>query len=287
MQRILLLLLILLPSCCWHPHRDGYTHQYAHLRELPTDSLRTEESDYFVIFLVNARHLDYEKSQYFFQTMHKHPDDASKNGDVGHAWIYLQGKKEGTILAIEGGHSGEVGENCPRYLEGVMQRVMARDPNPIAYLWEPLNDGFFQPGAGGHHPTFAAKRDLTEAEFERLWFFVTHEYPFHQYALTGRQCCRFLQETASLLGLDLEVEATLSIEPHLRFLGKRVRLWEDPGFQELTFASPDSLEKSLMVLVGSGEAECALNWYREHFPQTTSSTGPTLADRFRRFTAFR
>ena len=49
------------------------------------------EEEYFVVFLVNARGLDYTDTLKFLKTVAKHPRDGSKNGDVGHAWVYLKG----------------------------------------------------------------------------------------------------------------------------------------------------------------------------------------------------
>lgn len=60
--------------------------------------------DPYIVFLVNARQLDYSSFRSVLRTIAKHPSDWSKNGDVGHAWIYLKGDE-----VIEGGHSGELG----------------------------------------------------------------------------------------------------------------------------------------------------------------------------------
>ena len=84
-----------------------------------------------------------------FAANSKHPSDGSKNGDVGHAWIYLQGNVNGESIVIEGGHSGELGICQPKYFDGIMNYVeygyadsscgemccLRNEPNPVKYLW--------------------------------------------------------------------------------------------------------------------------------------------------------
>src|SRR4051812_46329911 len=96
------------------------------LFSLPAPSLmadRLTTPSFYLVFLVSAHHLDYSCSYRFCRTLAKHPRDGSKNGDVGHAWIYLYGKRGGEEIIVEGGHSGELGLLQPRYLDGVMNYV--------------------------------------------------------------------------------------------------------------------------------------------------------------------
>lgn len=214
------------------------------------------EEEYFVVFLVNARSLDYTNSLKFLKTVAKHPRDGSKNGDVGHAWIYLKGDK-----ILEGGHSGELGELQPCYMEGVLDNCALGANNPVSYLWCGQSDGFFQEGNGGHSPTFAAKVVLTKQQYQSIESFI-RTYPFHDYSLTGHQCCTFVREVAYLANLTIEDKVTLEIEPSLRLQGRAFQMWQDPKYRYLTFSSPDRLEVSLKQLVGEGRAEDALQWYR-------------------------
>lgn len=230
---------------------------YAHLKwkkQLVSSPLM-RESDYFLVILVDARQLDYTSAARFLNSMVKHRD-GTKNGEVGHAWLYLQGKGE----VIEGGHTGEYGVVQPKYVQGLMQKIAAGEENPAAYLYETLRDGEFQKGSGGHRPTFAAKIDLTEEQFEKLCRFIRH-YNFQEYSLTSSQCVTFVCLAAQCAGLDLEGYVTMKIDP---VLNGKFKMWSDPAYGELTVGSPDCLERSLVEAVKEGRAEYALGWYRYH-----------------------
>lgn len=203
--------------------------------------------DYYIVFLVNARNLDYSSSRHLLKTIAKHPSDWSKNGDVGHAWIYLSGP---TI--IEGGHSGELGIEQPRYMDGVMDNMALGAKNPISYLWCSQCDGFFQGGNGGHAPTFAAKISLSSTQYEAIYAFIC-SYPYENYSLTNHQCCDFVREIGALAGIALETHVTVKLDPIF---------WEDSAYEYLTFGTPDRLEKSLKALVKEGRMENVLPWYQ-------------------------
>ncbi len=220
-------------------------------------------SEHFIILLVDARQLDYSCNQAFFRSLVKHPSDGSKNSDVGHAWIYLCGRQADEWVEFEGGHSGELGRRCPKYFEGVMDYYETGDPNPIRYLWAPLNDGYFQTGNGGHKPTFAIKIDVTTEQFQRMVEFV-QTYDFSAYSLTERQCCSFVQQIAALAGLTLEMDITMQIQPTIRVGGEILRLRSDPCYAEIQFACPEVLECSMIQAVEKGKAEYALDWYLQN-----------------------
>lgn len=251
----MLIVLLLCSSCSWAPRNSKYRSFYSYLG-CKQKKCQFSESDYYVIFLVSARHLDYFDSQSFLKTLAKHPNGGSLNGDVGHAWIYLQGK--GKIW--EGGHSGELGISEPKYLDGVMDLLERGDDNPIRYLHRTLRDGFFQPGSGGHCPTWAVKVDLTLEEFEMIRNFIDC-YDFTGYSLTERQCVSFAAAIARLAGIDLETKATMSIAPYVYVGKQKIILWKDPFYSILTLHSTDILEKSLMQLVKEGKGQNALDWY--------------------------
>lgn len=213
--------------------------------------------DYFVVFLVNARQLDSSCTKNFLRSVAKHPSDGSKNGDVGHAWIYLHGDK-----IIEGGHSGEFGIEQPRYMEGVMDNIALGAKNPASYLWANQCDGCFQEGNGGHLPTFAAKVPLTQDQYFEICAFIQN-YPFHEYCLTTRQCCTFVREIGRLAGVHLEDQAVLKLDAYLRMGQQTYKFWEDPRYEYLPYGSPDRMELSLKGLVADGEAEDVTEWYRK------------------------
>lgn len=267
-------LLLILSSCVWRS--EEYYHFYTYLQKPHSSWQSMQEEDYFLIILVDARHLDYTHASRLFHSIAKHPSDGSKNGDVGHAWIYLQGYHQGRRIVLEGGHSGEIEEHPVRYFDGIMNyqewgyanpttepMLCPRyEPNPIKYLWTRRKDGFFQQGSGGHRPTFAAKFSLTPQQFEQILHFVQPcHYPYEEYALLGSQCSSFVTQVAALVGLTLHSEITMRVTPYFYYSKTKIRLWEDPRYAFLTFATPDRVEKSLLQAVERGEAEYALDWY--------------------------
>jgi hypothetical protein len=267
----------LLSFCCTVPYSDAYSQMHFQSSQRHKEVFNPIE--YFLVILVDARHLDYTDNRSLLKTIAKHPSDGSKNGDVGHAWIYLQGVVDEQPVYLEGGHSGECGVVQPKYFDGVMNHIDygVADPdhlpcieshdelNPIKYLWETLHDGFFQWGSGGHCPTYAAKIDLTPEQFMRICAFV-ESYPYSDYALIGNQCSSFAMQVAALAGVDLDCETTISIQPGVYIGGKWLHFWNDPSYAELTISSPDILERSLIQAVAEGKAKCALKWYQKTHP---------------------
>ena len=198
---------------------------------------------------------------------------------MGHAWIYLQGNFNGQLFVLEGGHSGEREDPPARYFDGIMnyndwgyanptekQALCPRyEPNPIKYLWTIREDGFFQKGSGHHCPTFAAKVSLTRQQFESILSFIRPSYyPYRYYSLLSRQCCSFVAQVADLAGLNLNIHTTMKIASSVYYRKAWIRLWQDPCYSAVTFATPDILEKSLIKAVERGEAEYALDWYLKH-----------------------
>lgn len=261
---VLLSLALLLQSCAWRPKTQEYQDYYAYLEAKPEASPFLEKTDYFVVLLVDARHLDYSSSQSFLQTMTKHPTNGCKDGSVGHAWLYLQGLDEqGEVLVIEGGHSGELGIVKPSYCNGITQYIQEGDENPARYLWESLGDGFFQEGNGGHPASYAARVALTKDQFWNILRFIDPQnYPYRDYSLTGRQCGSLVAQVAALVDLELDIEVTLAIDQYVRIAGQKIKTWTDEEYSQISFPSPDALEKSLMRLVREGKAEEATDWYR-------------------------
>lgn len=251
-------LLLLLVGCCT-PRSAAYQEYYAHI-DLSLSSKPLTRAPFFIVFLVDAPHLDYTDNKSFLRTMAKHPSNCSKEGDVGHAWIYLHGTLDGNCHVLEGGHSGERGFCQPRYFEGIMQQMDEGCQNPISYLWESQNDGFFQIGNGGHRPTFAAKVNLTEDQYTKICRFIKH-YSFHEYALTGNQCASFVAQIGALINFPIECHQTVMIDSDVCIGGDDLHLWNDPIYSSITIATPDVIEKSLILAVYEGRAENALYWY--------------------------
>lgn len=274
--RFLGILLVIFLSACVYRSKE-YDCFYAHLQTFQPPCKVMQEEDYFLIILVDACHLDYTDARQFFQSVAIHPTTRSRRGDVGHAWIYLQGKcSDGQIFVLEGGHSGERIEPSARYFDGIMNyndygyanptkeqmQHPCYEPNPIKYLWTMREDGFFQKGSGGHCPTFAVKISLNQQQFEKILSFIRpSQYPYRDYALMGPQCCTFVVQVAALAGLSLNTQTIMHISPAIYYGNTWIRLWEDPCYSTLAFATPDVLEKSLIGALNDGQVEYALDWY--------------------------
>ncbi|NGX41920.1 MAG: hypothetical protein K940chlam7_00194 [Chlamydiae bacterium] len=255
---------------------SSYLHSHSHA------------SEYFLVILVDARHLDYSNGRELLKTMVKHPSDGSKNSDVGHAWIYLHGVVDGECVVVEGGHSGELGRYQAKYFDGIMNYMdfgfanptreqmcfPRKEPNPIKYLWETQEDGFFQHRNGKHKPTCAAKIDITKEQFDAIVAFIDPcNYSYTNYALVGNQCSSFAVQVANIAGLDLESEVTVPIPQNIRIGGEWFQLWSNPYYSAITMSSPDILEKSLIDAVNKGKAENVLPWYlKHHLPKKSIRT---------------
>jgi hypothetical protein len=277
--RILTAFFILLAftSCTWKPCHEEYECFYSHLDDKYNCGVdEFTESDYYIVFLTNARHLDYSDTQSMMKTLAKHPSDGSKNGDVGHAWVYLKGKDGYEDVVIEGGHSGELGVIQAKYFEGVINNVQygypnptleqidnpRYEPNPIKYLLSIQPDGYFQEGSGNHLPTYAAKFDLTEEEFEMVLEYINpRNYNYKDYALTFNQCSTLVAGVADLLGIHLDYEVTLEVDEDIKVGLDTVHLRTDPEYAQICIASPDVIERSLIEAVNDGRAENATEWY--------------------------
>jgi hypothetical protein len=229
-----------------------------------------------LVFLVDAPHLDCSNNNTLIKTIAKHPSNGSKNGDVGHAWIYLQGVIDGKKVFVEGGHSGELGITQAKYFDGIMnyieygyanpnleqQRNPRYEPNPIKYLWAVQHDGFFQRGCGRHRPTFAAKIEITEDQFHRILKFIQPQnYNYRDYSLIGNQCSSFVVQVASLVNFQIESKQAIPIQQYLVAKGECFKLWEDPQYSTLIISSPDAIECSLKRAVRERRAVNALDWY--------------------------
>lgn len=272
MRIALYIVLVLLLGGCYKPNSPEYRALYSHLENQPEWVEAEWASESFLIIYVNARHLDYTDNYSFLNTVAKHPSDGSRNRDVGHAWIYLQGVHNGRCASFFGGHTGETGIAQAKYFDGIMNYIdfgyanptleqmncPRYEPNPVKYLWESQSDGYFEPGAGMHRPTFAAKIDLTQEQCDKIFEFVLN-YNYANYSITGRQCASFVAQVASLAGVELECEVTMPMKNELFLGGERIRFWEDPAYSWLTISSPDIIERSLMQAVREGKANYVRN----------------------------
>ncbi len=268
-----LLLLFLVSSCYPVSQTETWKSQYGYLEQSLIENDHITETEYYIVFLVAAYHLDYFDNERLVSSLINY-GEGKRN--IGHSWILLKGNINGRPFVLEGGQSGQLGKRQPRFYKGInnyikygyanpteeQKRHPRYEPNPIKYLWDELDDGFFQKGSGGHRPTYAAKVDLTREQFKKiLQFMAPGNYPYNSFSLVGHNCSSFIARIASLFALNLEHRATVKINPLIVVGEKEYRLWADPYYSEITFSTPDVIEHSLMKAVSKGEAEYALGWY--------------------------
>lgn len=221
--------------------------------------ISAEESP-FIIFYVDAPKLCYDSFETLCDSLSRVKKGNKKEirlrQNVGHAWVTLRGEIDGQVIDLTLGHSGERGAVNRPYFQGVMDLVEKGDPNPVAYLFSTLTDGFPQMGSGGHVPTFAAKCDITTQQLRSILRFIhPTRYPYAQYGLTTRQCASLVTQIAALLGFSFADKVSVPIPPTFTYGGLwKMRLWSDPRYRTITFSSPDKIEVALRELVRSGKA---------------------------------
>lgn len=217
-------------------------------------SLRAEEETPYVIFYVDAPGLCYDHFESLCHSLAQKKERGKPRANVGHAWIHLHGHLDGRKIDLTVGHSGELGITDWPYFDGVMDAVERKSLNPIAYMFSTLHDGYAELSSGGHIPTLAVKRQLTDSQLRAILRFIhPKRYPYGEYALTKWQCSSFVAHVAALADLKLEHQVSVQIPKMLTFRGWRMRLWTDPRYRVLTFSAPDKIEASLRQLAKTGK----------------------------------
>jgi hypothetical protein len=255
--RLLILIPFLLLSGCSPRMNDSYVREYQYLRDIREASATSKkfknESEYVLVVLVEARHLDYSSPDNFFNSM-RYGLFLPQEPTIGHAWIILSGKIDGKPWSFEGGHTGEFGLTAPRYFDEVIRRSLEEDdPNPAAYLFKKMPDRYLQDGSGNHSPTYAAAFPLTEEGFLRV-FNLLKKYDFSEWSLQQHQCVHFVLACLATVGVDLSCERTLLLPQQFEWNGRKIRLWNDPAYSCLRFPTPDDLERKLFEKVSQSKA---------------------------------
>jgi hypothetical protein len=207
--------------------------------------------------LVDAKGIDYSTSQAFLQTMRKHPRGNKRDRSAGHAWLVLSGP----LTWTECGHTGEFGLDQPDYGDSILAALKRNDPNPVACLWRDLQDGRKEYGSGGHQPTAAVRFELTASQHEAIRDFIS-AYDYRAFSVRDRVCTHFVSRAAALAGVTLGHLVTLNIPQRTSFQGQTVTWWTDSKFSNISFGSPDVLEKSLQLAVKKGLGQDVLKQYR-------------------------
>ena len=266
-MRSLFLCLLLFATACSPRMSDSYVVRYQYLGGVQATNQQgphfNGESDYYLVVLVDARHLDYSTPTKYFCTLSRGLF-LRQDPNTGHTWIILAGKQDGKEWLFEGGHTGEFGLYAPRYFDEVVRLACEeQDPNPASYLFSALPDGCLQYGSGGHDPTFAAAFPLTEEGYHRVRRLLAEGgYDFSRWGILGPNCIRFSLACLASIGIELSCKETFVLPHSFVYQGEEVHLWTDPAFSNLCVDTPELLEKRLWELVEDGKGASALKWYR-------------------------
>jgi hypothetical protein len=264
--RFLATFTILCFSSCSQRMSDSYVSRYQYLGGVQATNQSSKQfsgtSDYFLVVLVDARHLDYSSPRNYFSTLSQGlflPQDPN----TGHTWIVLAGKEERKPWVFEGGHTGEFGLYAPRYFDEVVRLSWDENhPNPASYLFDSLPDGCLQYGSGGHFPTFAAAFPLTENGYRRVRRLLTAGgYDFSRWGIRGPNCIHFSLACLASVGIELNCKETIRLPRSFTYKGAEIELWSDPTFSTFCVDTPELLEKRLWDQVERGNAVVATKWY--------------------------
>jgi len=79
--------------CCAHaPPTESWKKQCSYLQQPRPQNRTITEADYYILFLIAAYHLDYLDNRALIDSL---IDYGRRKGDIGHAWVYLKGIKDG------------------------------------------------------------------------------------------------------------------------------------------------------------------------------------------------
>jgi len=173
-----------------------------------------------------------------------------------HSWLILESPKD----RLEFGHTGDLGILKPRYHEGVFQKIKEGDPNPIAYLWQTRVDGQFQIGKPKRPPTFVWRMPITRRRYQLIHEFVMQR-KYDQFGLRNNNCTDFVAEAATLAGINLIHRIHLTLPQETKVLGRVRRIWTDPRYHILEYATPEVLDADLRQLTRLGIGSDVTEWY--------------------------
>jgi len=214
----------------------------------PATGTPVGDEGYYLYILTEAADWDFSDETWFLFSILQRPS--------AHSWIIL----ESPWNRLEVGHTGNFGQETPRYHEGVMQRVRNGDPNPIAYVWQTMSDGQFQIGKPPRPPTFVWRLPITRRRHQLIYEYVMQR-KYDQFDVRTNNCSDMVVETAALAGINLIHRIRLTFPPETKFLGRTLRVWTDPQYRILEFSTPEVLEMDLRQLARIGIGSDATEWY--------------------------
>ncbi|MBA4373483.1 MAG: hypothetical protein C0402_11560 [Thermodesulfovibrio sp.] len=179
-----------------------------------------------------------------------------KKNPGGHSWIMLESPQS----RLEYGHNGNFGLGKLHYLEGVYQRFRDNHPDPIAYLWEVMDDGRLEAKRNEHTPTFVWRMPITKQRHQMIYEYVTQR-TYDQFSLRDNNCADMVTDAAALAGINLSRRLRLTIPQETEILGRKLRVWTDTKYRILEFSTPDVLLLDLRHLAQFGIGSDVTEWY--------------------------
>jgi hypothetical protein len=215
----------------------------------PATGTPVGDEGYFLYILTDsAGHRDYSTPLSVALTFKQNPG--------GHSWIMLESPQN----RAEYGHNGNFGLAKLHYLDGVYQRFRDNHPDPIAYLWEVLDDGRLETGRSDHTPTFVWRMPITEQRYQLIHEYVMQR-TYARFNLRDNNCADMVTDAAALAGINLIHRLRLTIPQETTILGKKMRPWTDPKYRILEFSTPDVLQIDLRQLARFGIGSDVTEWY--------------------------
>jgi hypothetical protein len=253
-------------TACSPRTSDEYHQTYAYLPSIRTANRSSEQftgtDPYYLVVLVDARHVDYSTPENYFSTL-SYGVFKRQEPDIGHAWIILKGEENGIPYYFEGGHTGEYGYVAPKYFDHIVELAESEEEkDPVSYLYCRLPDGRLELGSGGHCPTFAVAFKLTKTGYEQIFNLIA-TYDFDSWGILGPNCVQFVRSCLMAVGLEINCEEIVTIPKYMEIRGEKVRLWEHASFSHLEVQTPEKLEQRLLEKVQEGLGTVAMRWYRK------------------------
>jgi hypothetical protein len=173
-----------------------------------------------------------------------------------HSWLILESPRD----HLEFGHTGDLGQTQPRFHEGVFQGIREGAPNPIAYLWQTMDDGHFQTGKPNRPPTFVWRMPITRRRHQLIHEYVKQR-KYDQFGIRSNNCTDLVAEVAALAGINLIHRIRLTLPQQTKFFGRMRRVWTDPHYNILEYGTPEVLDADLRHLAQLGIGSDVTEWY--------------------------
>jgi len=212
----------------------------------PDTGVPVGDDGYYLYISLDAGDWDYSTTLSFIYSFWRNPG--------GHSWIILESPQN----RVEYGHNGNFGLERPRYQEHVYQRVLDREPDPFAYLWETMSDGRLEIGRPDRTPTFVWRMPITKRRHQLI-----HEYVMNRtydlFGVRNNNCVDMVTDAAALAGINLIHRLRLTIPKNMPV--SKTPGWTDPKYRVLEFSTPDVLQLDLRQLARFGIGNDVTEWY--------------------------